>query len=151
MPSIEISFTITSIIALMALISPIFVTIINNKHHLKLKQIELNNNIQQQKFDTYYLDKSNAFRSFLINAGQYCSNYWKPDFHALMLSSLENAMLFCENENSVNALTSFSLYINSKFSTLINDSKNIEDILELANKISELSIILNKELINLIS
>lgn len=151
MPSIDISFTITAIIALIALISPMFVAIINNRHQIKIKQIELNNNILQKKFETYYADKSNAFRSFLINSGQYCSNYWKPEFHALMLSSLENALLFCESKTSVDALTAFSLFINNKFSTLRNDNKNIDDILELTNKISELSIILNKELLNTIS
>jgi len=151
MPSINISFTITAIIALIALISPIFVTIINNRYQIKLKQIELNNNIQQKKFETYYIDKSNAFRSFLNNAGQYCSNYWKPEFHALMLSSLENALLFCECKTSTDALIAFSLYVNNKFSTLRNDNKNIEDILELSSKISELSIKLNQELLNTIS
>lgn len=151
MPNINISFTITAIIAIVALFSPIFVAVINNKHQIKIRQIELNNNIQQKKFETYYMDKSNAFRSFLINAGQYCSNYWKPEFHALMLSSLENALLFCENKISTDALIAFSLYINSKFSTLKNDNKSIDDILELSNKISELSIILNKELLNTIS
>lgn len=117
----------------------------------KIKQIELNNNIQKKVLETYYLDKSNAFRAFLTNAGQYCSNYWIQEYHALMLSSLENAMLFCENEDSTNQLNEFSLYINSKFSTLRNDNKNIDDILELTIKISKLSTILNKELLNTIT
>jgi len=41
MPEISLSFTITAIIALCALISPIATTLLNNRHQLKIKELEL--------------------------------------------------------------------------------------------------------------
>lgn len=151
MPTIKLSYIITSVIALIALISPIIVSIINNKYQVKIKQIELKNNVQKKILETYYSDKSVAFHSFLINAGKYCSNYWNQEYHALMLSSLECVLLFCENKDTTRLLIEFSFFINKKFSTLRNDNKDITDILELTNKVSEISVALNKELINTIT
>ena len=41
MPKIELTITISVILALAAIISPIFTAIINNRYQLKLKKLEL--------------------------------------------------------------------------------------------------------------
>ena len=46
---IDLTITITSLLALCAIISPIFTAIINNKYQLKLKKLELG---YQEKTDT---------------------------------------------------------------------------------------------------
>lgn len=146
MPAIELSITITAIIALVSLLSPIVVTIINNQHQYKIKKMESRNSIKEKLIQNYYLDKSTAFRTFLVNAGNYCSIYWNREFHTSMCASLENALLYCENTETLELLLEFNQYINNKFSTLRNDNKGIEDILEITNKLTYISIALNKEL-----
>lgn len=60
----DLSLTITGIIALSAIISPIIVAIINNKYQLKLK-----------KFEKYEIDKTQALDNFLGAWGEYYSSF----------------------------------------------------------------------------
>ena len=73
--AIEITWTITAIIAVSSFISPIFVAIINNKHQIKMRRLELEHDeymrqldLQQQtmvrQFDIYYADKKSCFSQF---------------------------------------------------------------------------------------
>lgn len=50
---IDLSLTIVSIIALCAIISPVLVSIINNRHDLKIKKIEITNNRKIKAFEQY--------------------------------------------------------------------------------------------------
>lgn len=60
----DLSLTITGIIALSAIVSPIIVAIINNKYQLKLK-----------KFEKYEIDKTQALDNFLGAWGEYYSSF----------------------------------------------------------------------------
>ena len=48
MPNLDLSFTITAIIALISLVSPILTAIINNWHDSKIRKLESQNRIYEQ-------------------------------------------------------------------------------------------------------
>lgn len=51
MLNLDLSFTITAIIALCALISPIVTTVLNNRHKLKIRKLELEHEICEHKIE----------------------------------------------------------------------------------------------------
>lgn len=66
MPKIDLSITISVILALAAIISPIFTAIINNHYQLKLKRIDLD----QQHIENTIMYKRKIFESYLKFAGR---------------------------------------------------------------------------------
>ena len=118
--TLEITWTITAIIAVSSFLSPIFVAIINNKHQTKMRKLELEHDeymrqldIQQQltekQFDIYYSDKKTAFADFLRAAGAYSRGKKNPHDYELLQSSLQISLLFC-NDGSKPLLLSFLEY-----------------------------------------
>lgn len=66
MPEIDLTITISVIVALCAIISPIFTTIINNRHLLKLEESK-----QKQKlYENTTLHKREIFENYMMYAGQ---------------------------------------------------------------------------------
>lgn len=61
MPQIELTITISVILALAAIISPIFTTIINNRYQLKIKKLE----VKQKEYEQTILYKRNIFENYL--------------------------------------------------------------------------------------
>lgn len=61
MPKIDLTITVSVIVALAAVISPILTAIINNKHQLNLKRLEL----KQQEYERTVLYKRNIFENYL--------------------------------------------------------------------------------------
>lgn len=70
---IDLTITITSLLALCAIISPIFTAIINNKYQLKLKKLELG---YQEKTDTI-IHRRNIFEGYLKSVGR-CIEFSDP-------------------------------------------------------------------------
>lgn len=70
MPNLDLSFTITAIIALTSLISPIITCLINNHHQLKIKELELKQQAQIKLVDY----KKEIFENYLKYAGAYVYN-----------------------------------------------------------------------------
>ncbi len=65
MPEIDLTITISVIVALCAIISPIFTTIINNRHLLKLEESK-----QKQKlYENTTLHKREVFENYMMYAG----------------------------------------------------------------------------------
>ncbi len=61
MPKIDLTITVSVIVALAAVISPIFTAIINNHYQLKLKKIES----KQKEYEQTILYKRNIFENYL--------------------------------------------------------------------------------------
>lgn len=70
MLNLDLSFTITAIIALISLISPILTTIINNFHDSKIRELELKNRIYEQTV----IYKRDIILSYLSSVGK-CISY----------------------------------------------------------------------------
>lgn len=61
MPNFDLTITISAIVAVSAVISPIFTTIINNHYQLKLKKIEL----KQKEYEQTILYKRNILENYI--------------------------------------------------------------------------------------
>lgn len=86
-PEIDMSITITSVIAVTAIISPILTAIINNRYLLKMKKLEL----EQHHFEQTSLHKRQIFENYLKYAGQtssFSSKISFPEYSNAYLSAL---------------------------------------------------------------
>lgn len=61
MPKVDLTITVSVIVALAAIISPILTTIINNRYQLKQKRMEL----KQKKYEQTVLYKRTIFENYL--------------------------------------------------------------------------------------
>lgn len=66
MPKFDLTISISVIVALCAIISPILTAIINNRYNLKLKRMELS----QQKYNDSVLYHRNVYENYLKHAGR---------------------------------------------------------------------------------
>lgn len=80
--NLNITWTITAIIAVNSFLAPIFVALTNNKHHSQIRKLELEHDanlrqidLQQQanihQVEIYYSDKKQAFSEFIVAAGNF--------------------------------------------------------------------------------
>lgn len=117
----NLTVTISVIIALVALISPIAVAIINNCYHERLREMELQHDLQVKQMDLYYSEKKQAFDLFLQNAGSY---RFIPSQRKLddLQSSAYSAILFCKEEN-MQEISDFLSFANEQYSITSNPSK----------------------------
>lgn len=143
MPEIELSFTITAVIALVALVSPILVALINNSHHSKIRKMELQKQMEQKQFDTYYSDKSKAYSDFAYYAGALVTKTEYADSYSDLYSSLHKVLLLC-NEDNKQLLTDFINHLNPVLIGKADTTQEWEEVY--LQKLSDLTIALNKEL-----
>ncbi len=94
--TIEITFTITAIIALCSLISPIIVAKLNNSHQEKMRKLELDHDLLIQNVNTKYVNKHRAYSEFMIAASEYINHSEITSYESKLLSSLHSALLLCE-------------------------------------------------------
>lgn len=66
MPKIDLTLTITAIVAIAAIISPICTAIINNRYQLKIKKMEQ----KQKEYEQTVLYKRNIFENYLRNLNE---------------------------------------------------------------------------------
>lgn len=143
MPEADLSFTITTIIALIALVSPILVALINNAHHSKIRKMELQKQMEQKQFDTYYSDKEKAYSEFAHYAGTLVAKIDYADSYSDLYSSIHKVLLLCDQENK-QLLTDFINHLNP---VLIGKSDTTQEWEEAyLVKLSALTVALNNEL-----
>lgn len=106
---IDVTWTITAIIAVSSFLSPIAVAIINNLHQAQMRKMELNYNRQIKELDLkqqaitrqtgiYYFDKKTAFSDVLKYAGRFASQKYDLTSYNLLHSAIDVAMLFSSYE-----------------------------------------------------
>ena len=67
MPKLDLTISISVIVALCAIISPILTSIINNRYQLKLKRMELS----KQEYQDSILYQRNVYENHLKHAGRF--------------------------------------------------------------------------------
>lgn len=150
--TVEITWTITAIIAVSSFLSPIVVAKINNKHQEKMRKLELEHDeymrqldLQQQlmvkQFDVYYSDKKAAFSDFLHAAGIYSMGKQSPRDYEALQASLQTALLFCD-KNSKPLLSTFLEYADK----ILGGSYAQHEREEYSKILSSVTEALNKEL-----
>lgn len=110
---IDFTITISVILALAAIISPIIVSIINNKYQLKLKKIE-----------NYDIAKRNAFEKYSKNVGNY-----------IVFGSRENQL---EMINSLYGLIPYFKINISDINLVVESSDNRDMVIQKSNEILEI-------------
>lgn len=126
-PQLSFDFTITVsvILAICALISPIITALINNRHHSKIRKLELQHDkdlrsanlmheILTRQADIYYHDKKEAFSDFLLKAGSFSLEQGRDHPYEALHSSIDKALLFCDPDNQ-KLLCDFQNYIDVDF------------------------------------
>lgn len=128
---IDLTVTISVIIALCAIISPILTAIINNMHQTKIKKMEL----KQQEYTDTVIHQREFFENYLKHAGR-CIYFADPDaqkdygeyyFSALMYApdDLKSDMVEANRLMLKNDLDKASILI-EKLSTKIHDMQQIK-------------------------
>lgn len=74
MPKFDLTISISVILALCAIVSPIFTAIINNMHQTKIKKLEL----KQQEYRDTIIHQRDFFENYLKHAGR-CIYYADSD------------------------------------------------------------------------
>lgn len=85
--------TIPTVLALCAILSPILVAIINNRHQMKLKKIEL----KQQEIQNTLLHKRDVIEGYLSAVGR-CIHYQDAESIKLYGESYSLALMFLPSE-----------------------------------------------------
>ncbi|MCR5836003.1 MAG: hypothetical protein K6G88_05830 [Lachnospiraceae bacterium] len=108
--NLDISFTIASIVAITSIISPIFVALINNRHHSKIRKLELSCELKQKQLSTYYRDKFNAYNQLIDLAGSFLAHNGNRSQYGGLTTAIHNAYLL-SNDDSKSVIQDFSNYI----------------------------------------
>lgn len=149
----DITWTITAVIAVSSFLSPIFVAIINNRHHAKIRKMELEHdeymhqlNLNQQsivkQFDVYYADKKEAFSEFANTAGIFSMGKGSQRDYENLHSAIDKCMIFCNSENN-QLLCDFQNYIDIQ---VFGGGYSPSERSEYSKRLNSVVLSLNKEL-----
>jgi hypothetical protein len=108
-PAFDLSISIAVIIAITALISPILVAIINNRHQFKmkkmeyeetqkLKKLEIQSDLQRHQWDTYYNKSTIVFEELANNVGNYLGYTADIEAYSKALGSINQARIYADKE-----------------------------------------------------
>lgn len=150
--NINITWTITAVIAVSSFLSPVAVAVINNRHHAKIRKLELEHDeymrqldLQQQlmtkQFDIYYSDKRNVFSELMDKAGNYIFNTQKTTSYNSLHASIDRAILFCSTDNQIK-LYDFLKYTDEIFGRQLSPNERSK----YSETVNSLSLALNAEL-----
>lgn len=141
----DLNLTITSIIAIAAVVSPIFVAKINTSHQESLRDDEMEHETELKQLEMLYNDKKNAFETFLTAAGKVTFGYDFEEVLENLNSTAAIAMLHCSKDNKQHIIN-FVSYANQYSNQANNDMIQPTDRIDFSTKLSELSYHLNIEL-----
>lgn len=153
---IDLTWTITAIIAVSSFASSVAVALINNKQQQKMHQMDLDYDksvaelrVKQEIFhlqsDKNYVDKKAAYMCFIEKAGHFTCAPFDLQNYADLLSASSNVILFCTDETQ-HLLSEFIAYA-EELTTCCELSKDELKIYH--HNLSELSLAFRKELENL--
>lgn len=95
---VDLTITISVIVALSAIVAPVIVAIINNHHQLKIKRLEINEKYVISSFQNY-LSKLELCIS--INYGEVFNDYQYAYGEALLFASLRSKRLMKEIDECI--------------------------------------------------
>lgn len=129
MVTLDLSVTIAGIIAISAIVSPIATAIINNRHHARMKRMELDHATRTE----YFARARELYEGFLRAAGA-CIHY--PSKEALQEFGFRSgSIMYYAPENLLNDIIAFEKIIqdsktpqSQKIDLLANLAKEIQKI-----------------------
>lgn len=99
MPQFDTTISITTLLAICAIVSPIFVAVINNIHSSKLRKLEIGQELRRQKIEIIYQDKKNAYMSLESAAGNFLSDPKSINKYAQLISAINASALLCSTNH----------------------------------------------------
>lgn len=107
--ALDLSISIAVIIAITALVSPIIVAIINNRHQYKmkkmeydeskkLKEIEIQSELKKHQWDTYYVKATVVFEELANNVGTFLGDIGYLEPYSKALGSINQARIYADKE-----------------------------------------------------
>lgn len=150
---IDVTWTITAIIAVSSFLSPIAVAIINNLHQAKMRKMELDHdrqikelNLKQQAIirqtDICYADKKNACSEVLRCAGTFASNKKSTEKYKNLHSAIDTAFLFC----SYGTRRYLDYFLEQIDQTFFGDGLSESERISYSNEVSALANALSNDL-----
>ncbi len=143
MPKVDFTITISILLAICALFAPSITAVINNRHHYRMRKLELEYDAQMHYSDLIYKNKYDTYQTFLNVAGDYCLMNEYASNYTQILAASQNALLLCDNLSKplllefVNFINSNSSPVQNKYTQLlteISDSFNRElSLLSMSN------------------
>jgi len=108
-PNLDLSISIAVIIALTALISPIIVALINNKHQYKMKKMEYEENekaklleiqseFKRHQWDTYYSKATVVYEELAKNVGMFLGDTSYIEPYSKSIASINQALVYADND-----------------------------------------------------
>ena len=134
------TITISIVLAICALFAPSITAIINNRHHFKIRKLELNHDERAHRADILYKNKYDIYKLFLERASSYFLFNNAKEYYINLLSSLQESLLLCDSETRPLLLdfqTKVKAYGKNDFE---NDAKDY------LNLLTEISNAFNREL-----
>lgn len=146
------SVSIGVIIAVIALVSPILVAIINNlmqrhneekkmSHQLVEKQMDVDLEIQMHKYDTYYKRRAEVFEKMLYEVGGFSAGNFTDDKLNKALASVSIAYGYADEEliEELDKLKTNLLFFHEKTigseGSYPDVSQSLEDVAKVINKL----------------
>lgn len=91
------TITISIILAICALFAPSITAVINNRHHYKIRELELRHDHTAKKTETLYERKCTTYMALIRAAGQYAVNHTATSFRSELLACIQAAILLCDS------------------------------------------------------
>ncbi|MDE7435726.1 MAG: hypothetical protein K2N01_07925 [Lachnospiraceae bacterium] len=110
MPKIDLTISISVIVALCAIISPMITTIINNRHQVKIKHMEHS----QQKYEDTALHYRNVYENYLKHAGR-CIYYSDNDALKDYGEYYYSALMYAPSDIRTDMIKANELMLKSRF------------------------------------
>ena len=95
---IDPSITMAVIVALMALISPVFVAFINNKYQKEQRGKEREKEIQLHKYDSYYKNQTIIFEQLLETVGDFLGDNKDMGKYPKAMACINKAYAYSDEE-----------------------------------------------------
>lgn len=145
------SVSIGVIIAVIALVSPILVAIINNlmqwkneeknmEHQLKEKKMDMDLEIQMHKYDTYYKRRAEVFEKMLYEVGAFSAGSFTNDKLNKALACVSIAYGYADDE-LIRALDTLKVNLLSFHEKTIGSEGSYPDV---SQSLEEVAKIINK-------
>ena len=119
-----LTYAITTAVAVMALISPVIVAVINNRHQLKLRKVELESDRLFEQANSIYSDKKAAYSNLISCASDFSVRLNGYVSYEKLLSAINDAHLFA-SDSVAHQLDIFLDTVNESFH---ENSSNYNDL-----------------------
>lgn len=135
MPKVDFTITISILLAICALFAPSITAVINNRHHYRMRKLELEYDAQMHYSDLIYKNKYDTYQTFLNIAGDYSLMNEYASNYTQVLAASQTSLLLCDSLSKplllefINSLDSEASPVRHEYTLLLNkisDSFNRE-------------------------